>query len=489
MVGAARNRNLERPDAACDGRSAAGRFAALAQLDQTDALKSADDLYREPLRGQFHFSARRGWLNDPNGLVFAGGKYHLFFQHNPYGCQWGNMHWGHAVSPDLVHWQEWDEALYPDSLGPMFPGTAVVDRDNTSGFGTGKEPPLVLIYTAAGNPTVQCLAYSNDGGRTFTKYSGNPVLEQITPGNRDPKVLWHEPTHSWVMSLYVECAGKHTIQFFTSPNLKQWTPQGTAEPFFECPDLFVLPLDGDRQKEHWVLTAASSEYQLGNFDGHNFKPESPKLPGHRGAGFYAAQTYSSLGPQDDRQIQIGWLQAPAPAMPFNQCMSVPLELRLRSTTAGPRLSWQPVKELESLRTRSNAFPPGRLKVGDERLIDLTADAVEVRLDFAPAATGRVVLDVRGQRVVYDAASGQIEAGGQKAPAPLIDGRQQLIVLLDRTTLEVFASDGLTYMPLPAIAAADNHKLSLTAEAAPVQLLRLEVHELKTCWPPGATSGQ
>ncbi len=319
---------------------------ALAQLDQSDGLKAADELYREPLRGQFHFSARRGWLNDPNGLVFAGGKYHLFFQHNPYGCQWGNMHWGHAVSADLVHWQEWDEALYPDALGPMFSGSAVVDRNNTSGFGTGQEPPLVLIYTAAGNPTVQCLAYSNDGGRTFTKYSGNPVLEQITPGNRDPKVLWHEPTHSWVMSLYVERAGKHTIQFFSSPNLKQWTPQGTAEPFFECPDLFVLPLDGDRQKEHWVLTAASSEYQLGSFDGHHFKPESPKLPGHRGAGFYAAQTYSSLGPQDDRQIQIGWLQAQAPAMPFNQCMSVPLELRLRSTAAGPRLSWQPVKELE-----------------------------------------------------------------------------------------------------------------------------------------------
>jgi hypothetical protein len=218
--------------------------AALRSIEQSDTLKDAANLYREPLRGQFHFSARRGWNNDPNGLVFYNGEYHLFFQHNPYGWAWGNMHWGHAVSKDLVHWEELGDKLLPDGMGPMFSGSAVVDWKNTSGFGQDGKPPMVLFYTAAGNPTLQCLAHSTDG-RNFTKYSGNPVLAQITSGNRDPKVIWHEPSKQWVMVLYVELDGVHTIHFFTSPNLKDWEFVSKTDGFFECPDFFELPVDGD----------------------------------------------------------------------------------------------------------------------------------------------------------------------------------------------------------------------------------------------------
>ncbi|MEZ6126079.1 MAG: glycoside hydrolase family 32 protein, partial [Planctomycetaceae bacterium] len=185
---------------------------ALQSVEQSDEIKHADNLYEEPLRGQFHFSPRRGWNNDPNGMVFYRGEYHLFFQHNPYGWNWGNMHWGHAVSSDMVHWTELRDELLPDEMGPMFSGSAVVDWNNTSGFGTKDNPPLVLIYTAAGNPTVQGIAYSTDG-RHFTKFADNPVLEQITQGNRDPKVVWHAPSRQWVMVLYVEWQGKHTVHF------------------------------------------------------------------------------------------------------------------------------------------------------------------------------------------------------------------------------------------------------------------------------------
>jgi len=281
--------------------------AALSATEQSDAIKGGENLYREPLRGQFHFSSRRGWNNDPNGLVFFHDEYHLFYQHNPYGWGWGNMHWGHAVSRDLVHWQELGDILAPDELGPMFSGSAVVDWANTSGLGQPGKPAQVLFYTAAGNSAVQCLASSTDG-RTYAKSGGNPVVRQFTPGNRDPKVIWHEPTKKWVMTLYVETNKVHTIHFLSSPNLRDWTVMSQSEGFYECPDFFELPVDGDAAKKKWVLTAASSEYRIGRFDGTKFTPETRKLPGHRGQGFYAAQTFSDIPASDGRRIQIGWFQ-------------------------------------------------------------------------------------------------------------------------------------------------------------------------------------
>jgi len=286
--------------------------AALQNVGETDELRDAGDLYAEPLRGQFHFSPRRGWNNDPNGCVYFNGEYHLFFQHNPYGWSWGNMHWGHAVSRDLVHWEELGDVLQPDELGPMFSGSAVVDWKNTSGFGEGGRPPLVLIYTAAGSPTVQCLAYSTDG-RKFVKYSGNPVLGQVTGGNRDPKVFWHAGTSQWVMVLYVEQAGVHTVHFFTSANLREWHLASVTEGdggggryLFECPDLFELPVGGDAAQRRWVLLGANSEYGVGGFDGVRFAAEQQRLAGQRGRGFYAAQSFSDV--PDGRRILIGWWQ-------------------------------------------------------------------------------------------------------------------------------------------------------------------------------------
>src|SRR5262249_46710322 len=208
------------------------------------------------------------------------------------------------------------------------------------------------IYTAAGNPTVQCVAYSLDNGKTFTKYTGNPVVKEITNGNRDPKVIWHEPTKQWVMVLYVCQRDKHTVHFLTSPNMKEWKVKSHIEGYFECPDLFELPLDGDAPKKKWILTAANHEYQVGSFDGTTFRPETPKLSGHRGKGFYAAQTYSDIPAKDGRRIQIGWLQAPSPGMPFNQAMSVPLDVKLVSTKDGARLTWNPVREVEALRSKA-----------------------------------------------------------------------------------------------------------------------------------------
>ena len=216
-------------------------------MNETNSPTLVNDAaeYRESGRPQLHFTARTGWLNDPNGLVYFGGEYHLFFQHNPTGNNWGNMTWGHAVSTDLVTWRHLDNAISPDHLGTIYSGSAVIDHDNTAGFQTGAEAPIVAIYTAAGGsspesdgqPFTQCLAYSNDRGRSWTKYARNPVLPHVVGENRDPKVIWYAPGQFWVMALFLD---GESFALFTSPNLKRWTrTQTLAVPNSgECPDSF-----------------------------------------------------------------------------------------------------------------------------------------------------------------------------------------------------------------------------------------------------------
>jgi fructan beta-fructosidase len=402
---------------------------------ESDELIGSETLYREKLRPKIHFSSRRGWLNDPNGLVFYDNNYHLFYQHNPYGWSWGNMHWGHATSADLVHWTEHGDVLMPDFLGAMFSGSAVVDWENTTGFGENGKPPLVLIYTASGDPTTQCLAFSNDGF-TFTKFSGNPVLPQITPGNRDPKVFWHVQTQKWIMVLYVEMPEKrHTVQFFRSPDLKAWEWMSTTEGgidsdqfLYECPDFFELEVDGDENNKKWVLTAANSSYSIGSFDGTTFTPEFSDIPDVQGKGFYAAQTFSDISQEDGRRIQIGWIRADSPGMPFNQLMSLPSVLSLKSTTDGPRLARTPIEELKKLRDGAETH----------------SDCFELKIEI----TESVKFDVSGVEVGCDFENQELMVRDHKISAPLISGKQNLVIFVDRTVMEIYASDGLVYLTLP-----------------------------------------
>jgi sucrose-6-phosphate hydrolase SacC (GH32 family) len=464
---------------------------ALELLEQGDAPKGAQPLYREPLRPQFHFSAQRGWLNDPNGLVYHAGEYHLFFQHNPYGWNWGNMHWGHAVSRDLVHWEELGEALYPDALGTMYSGSAIVDHRNDAGFNVPDSPAILLFYTAAGGenrqsrgqPYTQCLAYSTDRGRTFMKYERNPIVPNLTPGNRDPKVIWHEASQQWIMTLYVETNRVHSIFFFGSKNLRDWTYLSRTDGFFECPDFFPLAVPGETGRHLWLLTGASSEYMLGHFDGRQFTPTTPKLPGHLGRDFYAAQTFSDIPPADGRRIQIGWLRAPSPGMPFNQCMSLPLELSLANTPDGPRLTMRPVRELAKLRGQPMTASP----------LDLAPDAAnplaaargelwEVRAEFTPAPGAVFELKLRGAEIIYDAGREELSVNGHRAKAPLREGRQRLAVFLDRTTIEVFAAEGLTYVPMPFIAKAEEQGMQVRMRQGQARFETLTAYPLQSIWP-------
>ncbi|WNZ10782.1 GH32 C-terminal domain-containing protein [Streptomyces sp. 11x1] len=246
--------------------------------------------YTEPHRPQFHFTPEKNWMNDPNGLVYYKGEYHLFYQYNPNGSSWGDMSWGHAVSKDLVHWEELPLALSHDDEEMVFSGSAVVDRDNTTGFGTKQNPPMVAIYTSAykdGGKQAQSLAYSTDRGRTWTKYQGNPVIDIGSRNFRDPKVQWYAPTRSWLMT--VSLSEEHKVQFYSSKNLKDWSllsefgPTGATGGVWECPDLFPLAVDGDRKNIKWVLVVnlnpggiaggSGSQYFIGDFDGKKFTAE------------------------------------------------------------------------------------------------------------------------------------------------------------------------------------------------------------------------
>ncbi len=452
----------------------------LARITNDDEIKGAADLYHERYRPQFHFSSRRGWNNDPNGLVYAAGEYHLFYQHNPYGWNWGNMHWGHAVSTDLVHWTELADALHPDPLGPMFSGSAVVDENNTAGFQTGAEKVMVCIYTAAGNPAVQCIAYSNDRGRTWTTYAGNPVLPHIIGGNRDPKVIWYEPGREWIMALYLD---QNDYALFSSPDLKQWTRlcdvnvPGTSE----CPEFFEIPVDGNKQDTRWVFYGGNGQYLIGRFDGKAFTVESGPHRLSFGNCFYASQTFNGIPPADGRRIQIGWGSVNMPGMPFTQMMDFPVELTLRTTNDGLQLFALPVREIETLHGRKHAWKDIVLKEGENPASAVSGELFDVRAEFEVGAAAQFGLYVRGIPVIYDVRSRQLSCPPCSAPVEPEDGKIRLRLLADRTSIEIFANNGRIYMPVGVIPSDQVKSLDVFTRGGPTKMPSLEVYELKSAW--------
>ncbi len=418
----------------------------VASIQQADGVPGADCCYQEKHRPQFHFSSRRGWINDPNGLVYHEGTYHLFYQHNPYGWGSENKHWGHAVSSDLVHWTELPEALYPDEYGTIWSGSAMVDWNNTAGFQQGDEKPIVLFYTAAGGtnaaskgrPFTQAIAYSVDRGETFAQYAGNPVMPDLEGGNRDPKVIWHEPTGRWVMALYLDKRDEtHCHALFASSDLRSWAklsevamPAGMGE----CPDFFELPLDGDQANRKWVFSQASGHYLIGSFDGATFQPEVGPLCWQASESVaYAAQTFSDILAEDGRRIQVAWLRQELPGMPFNQMMTFPVELTLRTTGSGPRVFVNPVHEIELLHGTSHVWENETLAEGGEsQLTGISGDLFRLRARSSRIGDAQEVgFVVRGLPVLYNAAKQEITCGKAVGTLRPVEGRISLEMLVDR----------------------------------------------------------
>jgi fructan beta-fructosidase len=452
-----------------------GDAGGLRQIYQSDTIHEDVPIYCETNRPQFHFTARRGWINDPNGLVYYEGEYHLFYQHNPYEREWGNMHWGHAVSRDLVHWEELPVALYPDTLGTVFSGSAVIDTGNTSGFGRNA---MVAVYTADGPAgQVQCVAYSLDRGRTWTKYGGNPVINSgktwQTRDTRDPRVFRHKASGRWVMALN-ERDG-HSI--YTSSDLRNWTYRSHISGFWECPDLFDLPVDGNPADTRWVMYGASGTYLIGDFDGETFTPLQGKRRYTAGA-MYAAQTFNHT--PDGRRIQIGWGRIQQPGMPFNMMMLLPTELTLRTTPDGLQLFSCPVKEVDSLQEKGQRKQSLTLDEANEWLKTCSGtECLRIKTTLRLSHATSAGLKLSGQDIIdYDMNFNRIN-GYFYAPPAVEKMELTADILIDRTSIEVFVDEGAFSYAMERTA-RDQSGFHFWG-SHPVEVINLEIYPVKSIW--------
>ena len=468
---------------------------------QADAIPGAERFYRERLRPQFHFTSRTGWLNDPNGLIWYRGEYHLFYQHNPTGLPWGNMTWGHAVSSDLVRWTELPKVLFPDATtGTCFSGAAFIDHRNQLGRKSGEEEVIVAFYlrTEIG----LCLAWSNDRGRTFTDYEHNPVLNHEGARIDTPRPFWHEPTARWVAPTYDFFTNRRgelrrCVGFYSSANLTDWRfesrveQDGWGDELCGCVDFFQLPLDGNPEHLRWVMILIDGSYIVGDFDGSTFFTLAgrPAVTDDRirslviQGEYYATMTWHNL--PDLRRVQITWMRTPEryPGMPFNQQMTVPSELSLHTTEEGPRLRMLPAAELESLRTRSHDWCDVPLNERDNPLAAIDADLLDLETEFQVAEGTVTCVRLRGFDITYDADAATLTSCGIATRLSPMDGVVRLRILLDRTSIEVYANDGRVYIPRVVFPDHDNRSIAMSCRGGTTTARFIRVHELKSSWTP------
>ncbi|QJE94510.1 glycoside hydrolase family 32 protein [Luteolibacter luteus] len=445
-----------------------------------------EELYKEPLRPQYHFSSRRGWLNDPNGLVWKDGSWHLFYQHNPYNHGWDNMHWGHAISPDLFHWKEGPDALMPDPEGYMYSGSGfVVPKSKTSLPIKGSEA-LVLAYTSEGTHSyvpglkaTQSLAWSDDGGKTFQKYKGNPVLPHQVGGNRDPKVFWHEPSNHWVMPLYLD---GDEYGLYTSKDLVKWDEASRYRipTDAECPDFFELPVEGNAKESRWVAWGAQGKYMLGSFDGKDFKVESGPHQHYFGAA-YAGQSYDNA--PDKRRVHIGWMRdtgAGINGAPFNLQMTLPIDFTLRRIDGKLRLWSEPSAEVTKLRADTKEWKDFTISPGDaDPLSDFKGGQFEIEAVIdAKSESSEMGFVIFGEAPAIWKKSDQNFSGAAGALQPM-DGKLNVRIFVDTVSMEVFVNG--TYVSRYIRQTPGIKPARIATGGGAVHFDSLKIHALKSVW--------
>lgn len=488
--------------------------------------------YKEKYRQQYHFSPKENWMNDPNGMVFFNDEYHLFYQHTPFSItpDFDKMHWGHAVSKDLTHWEELPLALYPDENGAIFSGSAVVDWNNTSGF-FDDAPGLVAIYTSADTYSEtnrvrqrQSIAYSKDDGRSWTKYEANPVLSDVNITDfRDPKVFWFEDTNNWVMVL----ATGQTVSFYTSPNLIEWRfasefgkTAGSHECFWECPDLFKLPIDMDEGYQKWVMIVSNgdnpesiegsrTQYFIGHFDGTTFVNDNSDetiLWLDYGRDNYAGVSWSDIPDQDGRRIYIGWMSNwryanRVPTENWRSAMTLPRELSLISSDLGVFLIQKPVLELDTIRKDISIYQEQTIESNTPVSYSLNHSLMEINIELEKVSSsyfGITLLHSDSEKTIigYDAQLEKLfvdrtnagESGFstsfssiQEAPMKMLAGRIKLQIFLDASSVEVFANDGRVVFTSLIFPSKTCQKIVLFSDEGSTRMASLKLIELDSIW--------
>ncbi|WP_277236309.1 DUF4980 domain-containing protein [Phocaeicola salanitronis] len=525
-------------DATVSIRKVAADAVCWEHIQLTDTFDTSNTDYYRPV---YHHTPLYGWMNDPNGMVYKDGEYHLYFQYNPYGSKWGNMHWGHSVSTDLVHWNHLKPAIARDTLGHIFSGSTVVDKDNTAGYGNNA---MIALYTSASDEhgQIQCMAYSTDDGRTYTKYEKNPVLVPFDglKDFRDPKVFWYEPDKKWVM---IVSADKE-MRFYATQNLKDWEYMSAfgkgygAQPNqFECPDFIQLPVDGNKNKMKWVMLVninpgcmfggSATEYFVGDFDGKEFtcdtKPETVKWLDY-GKDHYAAVCISNTG---ERIISIPWMSNwqyanVTPIRQYRGANGLPRELSLYTKDGQIYVAADVVKEVEALRKDTRSFDP--ITVNDEYKIDeivpQTDGAYELEMDITPNTSGvagfdlmnakgevaKIYLDMKSGKLVMDRTASGLVAFGEKsephaketddhrktmsvnyqndfalgtwAPLSLCEGKTyHLNVFVDKCSVEIFVDGGRIAMTNLVFPTEPYNMLRFYTESGEAQVSNLKIYKL------------
>jgi fructan beta-fructosidase len=452
-------------------------------------------MYEGPHRPRFHFSPRMGWMNDINGSYYQDGLYHIFYQANPTtaasSCGF-DMHWAHSVSKDLVHWQEWPIALYPDANGQCWSGTALLINESIPGVNDKSPLPTPALFFTTTARFTQDLATSSDGGRSWKRFAGNPVVPNINSDNRDPKVFWHEPSRHYIMLLYV---GDKGYAILRSKNLAQWEQVGALPNWFECPEFIPMksPTTGE---DLWMVYGchssppevkdgchSSSAYQLGRFDGKTFTPVSKPRNAHQGPNFYAALTF--VNEPNDRRVMMGWARdTHFPGEPFNQCASVPLRLTLKAINGLDTLCFEPAEELNRLRDEP-LFKLSNVTIAEARtkLQTLTKDTpldVVIRLRGKQSTPIRV--SIRQTEFTLEPATGQLafHKGGNPVSSTVIhpEGAIAVRFLIDHGIIECFWNEGEAAYSISSLHTEDGPALALDGEAMIEELI---VYPMSNIW--------
>lgn len=480
--------------------------------DEIKLSDEFDSFNREVFRPVYHFTPAYGWMNDPNGMVYKDGIYHLFYQYNPYGSMWGNMHWGHATTKDLVNWEHQPEAIVPDALGTIFSGSCVVDKDNTAGFGAGA---IIAFYTSAGERQVQSMAYSLDNGKTFKKYARNPILTSTQRDFRDPKVFWHNDTHKWVMILAVG----QEMQIYSSPNLKDWTyescfgeGQGAHGGVWECPDLIELPIENTELKK-WVLICnlnpggpfggSATQYFVGDFDGKTFVNDSPKKTKWMdwGKDHYATVTWSNA--PEGRHIALAWMSNwqyanEVPTKQFRSANSVPRDLSLYTSEGETYVKVVPSPELLNMRdkgTKKRTFKVDRTYNLDKLLNDNTgtyeiemtiqnknADVIGMQLFNSKGEEVDLYYNMVEKQFTMDRTKSGNVAFSKEFPAVTVasvDGTNEMTlrIFVDKSSLEIFGNGGRFVMTNLVFPSEPYNRISFYAKGGSYAVTSFTVYKL------------